>query len=367
VTGNKIKSRDQDFIRAALHLARRGLGSTAPNPAVGCILVKDGIVVGRGWTQPGGRPHGEAVALSQAGDAARGATAYVTLEPCAHHGQTPPCASALVDAGVARVVIAITDPDERVGGKGLQILKDADIEVVENVLRDEAWRANLGFFKRIMEHRPAFTLKLATSKDGRIPPRGAVGEDKWITSPEARNRGHLLRAQHDAVLFGIGTVLDDDPTYTCRLKGLEEQSPVRVLLDSKLTLSDDCKLLRSLNDAPLWIVTGEYVDPARLQMLETQGVTIIQAPDARPNPIWVAEELARRGFNRVLIEAGPTVVSSFLQAGLVDEIDWFRAARLLGAQGVPAFHGFDLEKLALAPQAVLQAGPDQLEIYVLGD
>ena len=367
MTENKIKSRDQDFIRAALHLARRGLGNTAPNPAVGCILVKNSIVVGRGWTQPGGRPHGEAMALAQAGDAAHGATAYVTLEPCAHHGQTPPCANALVDAGVARVVIAISDPDERVAGKGVKILKDAGITVVENVLRDQAWRANLGFFKRITQKRPAFTLKLATSKDGRIPPKGAVGDDKWITSPGARDRGHLLRAQHDAVLFGIGTVLDDDPTYTCRLKGLEPQSPLRVLLDSKLTLPEDCKLLGSLNEAPLWIITGEKANPARIQTLENQGVTVIKAPGARPDPIWVAGELARCGLNRVLIEAGPTVASSFLQAGLVDEIDWFRAQKVLGEQGVPAFHGFDLEKLALAPQAVLQAGPDQLEIYALGD
>jgi len=354
-------------MRAALHLARRGIGHTGPNPAVGCILVKDGIVVGRGWTQPGGRPHGETMALAQAGDAARGATAYVTLEPCAHHGQTPPCANALIDAGVARVVIAITDPDERVGGKGLQILKDAGIEVTENVLRDQAWRANLGFFKRITAHRPAFTLKLATSQDGRIPPRGAVGEAKWITSPAARDRGHLLRAQHDAVLFGVGTVLDDDPAYTCRLRGLEQQSPIRVLLDSKLSLPDDCKLLHSLNDAPLWIVTGEEADPGRIQTLENQGVIVIKAPDARPDPIWIAAELAQRGVNRVLIEAGPTVVSSFLQAGLVDEIDWFRAEKVLGEQGAPAFHGFDVEKLALAPQAVLQAGPDKLEIYALGD
>ena len=367
MTENKTKSRDQDFIRAALHLARRGLGNTAPNPAVGCILVKNSIVVGRGWTQPGGRPHGEAMALAQAGDAAHGATAYVTLEPCAHHGQTPPCANALVDAGVARVVVAISDPDDRVSGKGVKILKDAGIAVVENVLRDQAWRANLGFFKRITQNRPAFTLKLATSQDGRIPPKGAMGDDKWITSPGARDRGHLLRAQHDAVLFGIGTVLDDDPTYTCRLKGLEPQSPVRVLLDSKLALPEGCKLLRSLNDAPLWIITGENANPARIQTLEKQGVTVIKAPDTRPDPIWVAGELARRGLNRVLIEAGPTVASSFLQAGLVDEIDWFRAQKVLGEQGVPAFHGFDLEKLALAPQAVLQAGPDQLEIYALGD
>lgn len=362
------KPRDTALMRAALGLARRGLGNTAPNPAVGCILIKDDIVVGRGWTQPGGRPHAEAMALAEAGQNARGATAYVSLEPCAHHGRTPPCAESLVRAGVARVVSAIGDPDARVAGKGLEILRKAGIEVVENVLRDEAWDTNLGFFKRISQDRPMFTLKLATDKNGRIPPRGAKGQAKWITSPLARDRGHLLRAQHDAVLFGIGTVLDDDPEYTCRLKGLEDQSPVRVLLDSQLKVPAHAKLLDSLNDAPLWIICSENADPARKQALAEQGVSLITAPQTetgRPDVNWVAGELAERGLNRVLIEAGPTVVSAFLKAGLVDEIDWFRAEKALGALGVPAFHDFDVEKLAQTPQAVLLAGPDQLEIYKL--
>ena len=367
----KAKSlvRDEDFMRAALGLARRGLGNTAPNPAVGCILVKDGIVVGRGWTQPGGRPHAEAMALTQAGEMASGATAYVTLEPCAHHGQTPPCANALVDAGIKRVVVAISDPDERVAGQGLKILKDLGVEVVTDVLRNAAWRANLGFFKRITEHRPMFTLKLATSRDGRIPPQGAQGDAKWITSVPARQRGHLLRAQHDAVLFGIGTALDDNPLYTCRLRGLEDQSPIRVLLDSKLTLPDDCKLLGTLETAPLWIVTGEGADPERIQALENKGVTVIkagQSSDAHPDVSWVANELARRGVTRVLIETGPSLATAFLTAGLVDVIAWFRSERILGEAGVPAFHDFLVEKLALAPKAVLQAGPDHLEIYELG-
>ncbi|MBL4615155.1 MAG: bifunctional diaminohydroxyphosphoribosylaminopyrimidine deaminase/5-amino-6-(5-phosphoribosylamino)uracil reductase RibD [Magnetovibrio sp.] len=356
-------------MRAALGLARRGLGNTAPNPAVGCILVKDHLVIGRGWTQPGGRPHAEAMALAQAGEAARGATAYVTLEPCAHQGQTPPCAERLVAAGVVRVVSAITDPDTRVAGRGHKILTNAGVEVVENVLRDEAWVANLGFFKRITQDRPQFTLKLATSQDGRIPARGSQGQDKWITSPEARLRGHLLRAQHDAVLFGIGTVLDDDPEYSCRLKGLEDQSPVRVVLDSQLKLPPHCKLLDSLDASPLWVVCMGNANPARIQALEKQGVTVLKAPQTqtgRPDVTWVAGELAGRGLNRVLIEAGPAIVSAFLEADLVDEIYWFRAEKKLGGSGMPAFHDFLLEKLALAPQAVLQAGPDSLEIYHLG-
>lgn len=355
-------------MRAALGLARRGLGSTAPNPAVGCILVNDGIVVGRGWTQPGGRPHGEAMALSQAGEHARGATAYVTLEPCAHHGETPPCAAALVDAGVVRVVCAVRDPDGRVAGKGFEILRQAGVEVVEDVLKDQAWRANWGFFKRITEGLPQITLKLATDQDGLIPPKGATGDDKWITSPEARARGHLLRAQNDAVLFGIGTALDDDPEYTCRLAGMEERSPVRVLLDTHLKLPAHSRLLNTLDQAPLWVVCADTADPARQIALEEQGVILIKmalGEDGRMVPADVAGQLAERGLNRVLVEAGPGVASSFLGAGLVDDIVWFRAPRSLERVGVPAFHGFSLEKLAFGPEAVLQAGPDRVELYHL--
>lgn len=346
---------------AALRLARRGLGNTYPNPAVGCVLVKDGRVLARGWTQPGGRPHAEAMALAHAGDKARGATAYVTLEPCAHHGVTPPCANALVMAGVARVVVAITDPDPRVAGKGLKILTDAGIEVVENVCRDAAWHANLGFFLTHTQGRPLFTLKLATDADGHIPGPGARGGAKWITAPEARARGHLLRANHDAVLFGIGTVLSDDPTYTCRLAGLEDQSPVRVLLDSKLRLPKDANLLKTLNAAPLWVICGK--DAPHPEYLALQGITVIRAPSDQPDAQWVAQELAARGLTRVLIEAGPQVATTFLEADLVDEVAWFRSLKVLGAGSVPALHEKSMEILAFERQAVLQAGPDKLELY----
>lgn len=347
---------------AALSLARRGLGNTHPNPAVGCVLVKDGRVIARGWTQPGGRPHAEAVALAHAGAAARGCTAYVTLEPCAHTGETPPCADALVSAGVERVVVAIGDPDPRVSGRGLAILKKAGIEVVDGVRRDDAWRANLGFFLTRTENRPMFTLKLATDLDGQIPGPAASGDDKWITSPEARARGHLLRANHDAVLFGIGTVLDDDPKYTCRLAGLNGQSPVRVLLDSRLRLPKDAKLLKTLDTAPLWVICGADAEGAG--ELEALGVSVLRAPSATPQPRWVAEQLAERGLTRVLIESGPQVATTFLDAALVDEVAWFRAAKALGVGAVPAFHGNPLEKLAFERQAVLKAGPDQLELYI---
>ena len=367
--------RDLDFMGAALSLARRGLGNTYPNPSVGCVLVKDGRVIARGWTQPGGRPHAEANALAHAqaqaqahthahalaGDAARGATAYVTLEPCAHVGETPPCANALVAAGIKRVVVAITDPDPRVAGKGVEILKNAGVEVVEDICQDAAWRANLGFFLARTQDRPMFTLKLATDAEGCIPGPDATGDDKWITSPEARARGQLLRANHDAVLFGIGTVLSDDPTYTCRLAGLEAQSPVRVLLDSQLRLPTSSKLLHSLDASPLWVVCGK--DAKGVQALAALGVTVVQAPTARPEPAWVARELARRGLTRVLIEAGPLIAAAFMDADLVDEVAWFRATKVLGSGCVTALHEKSMEILAFERQAVLQAGPDHLELY----
>ena len=356
-----IKDRDEDFMGAALSLARRGLGNTYPNPAVGCILVKDGHVLARGWTQPGGRPHAEAVALEAAGAAAKGATAYVTLEPCAHTGETPPCANKLIEAGVARVVVAVTDPDDRVAGRGIEMLRAAGIAVEEDIRRNEAWQANLGFFLSRMQNRPMFTLKLATDADGLIPAPDAQGEDKWVTSPQARLRGHLLRANHDAVLFGIGTVLADDPEYTCRLAGLEDHSPVRVLLDSRLTLNRESNLLKSLDKAPLWVVCGSDADGAA--GLEEFGVTVLRAPTARPDLNWLAHTLAERGLTRVLIESGPTLATAFLQGELVDDVAWFRASKHLGTKGVPAFHENSLEKLAFTRQAVLNAGPDHLELY----
>lgn len=359
---NATDPRDLDFMGAALSLARRGLGNTFPNPSVGCLLVKDGLIVGRGWTQPGGRPHAEAMALANAGAAAQGSTAYVTLEPCAHQGETPPCASALVKAGVARVVAAITDPDPRVSGKGLKILKNAGVEVTEGVCESDAWQANLGFFLTRTENRPLFTLKLATDADGNIPGPDASGDDKWITSPAARSRGHLLRANHDGVLLGIGTALSDDPSYTCRLAGLEGHSPVRVLLDSQLRLPLDANVLKTLDVSPLWVVCGKDADGE--EALTALGVTVIRAPSPQPELKWLAGELALRGLTRVLIESGPTLVNAFLGAGLVDELAWFRSPRRLGAKSVPAFDENLLEILAFERQAVLLAGPDQLELYI---
>src|SRR5512134_1017521 len=223
---------DAHWMGVALTLARRGLGNTWPNPSVGCVLVRDGRVVGRGWTQPGGRPHAETEALRRAGDLARGATAYVTLEPCSHHGRTPPCCNALIAAGVARVVCAMRDPDPRVDGRGFARLREAGIEVVEGLLEAEAQALNAGFARRIREGRPFVTLKLATTLDGRIAT--ARGESRWITGPEARREAHALRARHDAILVGSGTAVSDDPDLSCRLPGAAPVKSLRVIADARL-------------------------------------------------------------------------------------------------------------------------------------
>src|SRR5258705_7039290 len=231
-----LREDDIRHMRHALRLAARALGNAAPNPAVGCVIVApSGSIVGRGWTQTGGRPHAETVALSQAGALARGATAYVTLEPCSHHGQTPPCADALATAGLARVVGAIIDSDPRVAGSGFARLQSAGVKVARGVLEAEARALNLGFFRRVAEGGPLVALKIAQSADGYVA--DAQGNSRWITSERARAHGHLLRVRHDAILVGMGTARADDPMLTCRLPGLEGRSPLRVVLETQLQLS----------------------------------------------------------------------------------------------------------------------------------
>ncbi len=336
----------------ALLLAGRGLGRTWPNPAVGCVLVREGRIVARGWTQPGGRPHAEAEALKRAGVNTKGATAYVSLEPCAHEGKTPPCADALVSAGIKRCVVATRDPDPRTAGKGIAKLQAAGIEVTEGVLESEARALNAGFFFNVERQRPLFALKVAATKDGAIA--AAPSEQTTITGPLARNFGQLLRARHDAVLFGIGTVLTDDPQYTCRLPGMGEQSPVRVLLDSRLRLELESRLVASAREkeAPLWVVTAPGVDALKSILLSEAGVEIIVAEktdaNGRPDLGWLAGELARRGVTRVLVEAGATLNRAFADAGLGDEIHWFESAVTLGPDALMAF-GKDGPK---APDAI---------------
>jgi diaminohydroxyphosphoribosylaminopyrimidine deaminase/5-amino-6-(5-phosphoribosylamino)uracil reductase len=360
---------DAVHMRTALTLARRGLGRVWPNPAVGCVLVEAGTaqrVVGRGWTQKGGRPHAETEALRRAGDAARGATAYVSLEPCSHHGLTPPCADALIAAGVARVVIAAEDPDPRVSGQGIDRLRKAGIGVEVGLLDAEAKEVNAGFLKRLADGRPLMTLKAATSLDGRIGT--SEGQSKWITGDVSRTFGHRLRAENDAVLTGIGTVLADDPQMTCRLPGMAERSPVRIVLDSKLRIPVESFLVQSADSVPTWVVTSAKSQQA--EVLRQRGVTVIEAEvdgEGRPDLRWLAAELGRRGLTRVLIEAGAQLSGAWMRAGLVDRIAWFRASKMIGGDGIPVTDGIGIATLKDAPSFVRmslgEAGSDVVELY----
>ncbi|MDF2232095.1 bifunctional diaminohydroxyphosphoribosylaminopyrimidine deaminase/5-amino-6-(5-phosphoribosylamino)uracil reductase RibD [Albimonas sp. CAU 1670] len=351
---------DQDlrWMRVALSMARRAVGRTAPNPAVGCVIVKDGAALGRGFTQPSGRPHAETVALAQAEalfgpGAARGATAYVTLEPCAHHGRTPPCADALVAAGVARVVCAAGDPDPRVDGRGFARLREAGIAVETGVLAAEAEEMNAGFLSRHRRGRPWLTLKLATSLDGRIAT--ASGDSKWITGPQARARVHLMRAEHDAILVGIGTVRADDPALDVRLPGLEDRSPLPVIFDPRLTLAAATRLGAGARPAlVLHLPPGpDGPDPDRAAEMRDRGLTlqavVPAAGGAGPallDPAAALEALAAAGVTRAFCEGGGQLAGALLAAGLVDELALFTGGAAIGAEGLPSLGPLGLERLA---------------------
>ena len=363
-------------MRTALALARRGLGNVWPNPAVGCVLVRSGKggghVVGRGWTQPGGRPHAETEALARAGDAARGATAYVSLEPCNHHGRTPPCSDALVAAGIARAVVAHEDPDPRVSGGGIATLRAAGIAVQVGALGEAAAALNAGFLLRVREGRPFVTLKLATTLDGRIAT--ASGESRWITGETARDWAHGLRASHDAVMVGIGTALVDDPELVCRLPGLPLRPTVRIVVDSALRLPVASRLVQGSKTAPLWIVSASEVDYRRREALEAAGAEIIGVgadPRGRPDIGATLRALGARGLTRVLVEGGGGLAGSLLGAGLVDAVAWFHAPRVIGDGGRPAVAAFGVDRLARAPtfvrNAVRTLAADVLETYRRGN
>ena len=358
-------------MKSALGLARRGIGNVWPNPAVGCVLVRPDLgqrVVGRGWTQTGGRPHGETEALGRAGNLAAGATAYVTLEPCDHTGQTGPCSQALIDAGISRAVVAIEDPDPRVSGRGVAHLRAAGIAVEVGLCGDLARQINVGFFSRVIAGRPYVTVKTATTLDGRIATR--TGESQWITGPEARARGHWLRAHSDAILTGIGTVIADNPALTCRIEGLEDRSPVRVVVDSTARLPLDGSLARSAKTQPVWLYTCSD-DAARLASLRELGVEVMQIEadsDGRPDLSVVLSGLADKGITRLLVEAGAVLSGSFFSADLVDEIRWFRSAKLTGGDGLAAIDSFGVEAVAhmrrFTRASVSAIGPDIMETYL---
>lgn len=366
----EAKAADRHFMEMALMLGRRGLGRTFPNPAVGAVIVRDGVVVGRGWTQPGGRPHAEVEALRRAGDAARGATLYVTLEPCSHFGRSPPCADAVIAAGIARVVSAIEDPNPEVAGQGHQRLRAAGIRVDTGLRSSEAARDHAGHFRRVREGRPHVILKLAVSPDERI---GAAGGRPFAVTGEAvRARVHLLRAQCDAVLVGIGTALADDPELTCRLPGMAARSPIRVVLDRALRLNGDSRLVTSARRTPLWVMTSEVAEAPAAVKLGAAGAHVIREPDLSAQETGldlkaVLHTLAGKGITRLMVEGGSRVAASFVSSDLVDEVWLFRGAALIGEDGVPALEGLPLTALTQSPRFAARVSEtlqqDTLTIY----
>jgi len=346
---------DRRFMQLALALGRRGLGRTWPNPAVGAVIVKDGVIVGRGWTQAGGRPHAETEAIKRAGKAARGGTLYVTLEPCSHQGKTPPCANAIIRAGIARVVSSIEDPNPEVSGQGHAKLRERGIAVETGLGADEALRQHAGHSRRMRDGRPQVLLKLAVSADGKA---GLVGRKPVaITGEPARARVHLMRAEFDAILIGIGTVLSDDPHLTCRLPGMLERSPVRVVLDAKLRLPLATSVVGTARETPTWVFTGSAASAMAEEILRAKGVEVfrLDAKDGRLDLAQVLKMLAGRGITRLMVEGGPTVAAAFVQADLVDEAALFRSPTRIGADGVDALEGLPLTALTQSPQLKLVA------------
>ncbi len=346
---------DFAHMRAALGLARRGLGTTWPNPSVGCVIVREGRVVGRGVTAEGGRPHAEVLALAMAGEAARGATVYVTLEPCNHAGRTPPCTEALIAAGVSRVVVALRDENPVARG-GIARLRAVGIVVDENVLADEAQDVAAGFLSVLRRDRPMVTLKLASTLDGRIATR--AGESQWISGEPARRAAHALRGRHDAVMVGVGTALTDDPDLRCRIEGFRTRPVVRVVTDSHLRLRLVSKLVATASAAPTWVLARPDADPQRRAALESAGVEVLSAQGATIGVDMNAAlaALAERGITRLLVEGGAQLAASLLRADLVDGLAWFHAPAVMGADGWPAAQAFGVEHLAHMPRLARRDG-----------
>ncbi|WP_428488718.1 bifunctional diaminohydroxyphosphoribosylaminopyrimidine deaminase/5-amino-6-(5-phosphoribosylamino)uracil reductase RibD [Rhodopila sp.] len=358
---------DTQHMLSALALARRGLGSTWPNPSVGCVIVRDGRVVGRGTTAPGGRPHAEVVALAMAGDQAKAATAYVTLEPCCHFGASPPCTDALIGAGISRVVVAATDPDDRVNGRGLEQLRTAGIAVETGLLQADALDTLIGFDRRIRLGRPMLTLKLASTLDGRIATHG--GESQWITETPARRLGHAMRGRHDAVMVGVGTVLADNPDLTCRIPGFRPTPNVRVITDSHLRTSLTSRLLTTAATVPTWFLLREGTNLAREDAFVDLGAKLIKIPGSSVGVDLTAAmtALGSAGLTRVLVEGGAKLAAALLRADLVDRIAWFHAPAVMGGDGWPAVQAFGIQALDRMPRfrrdCITVIGNDMLSEY----
>ena len=356
---------DRRFMELALTLGRRGLGRTWPNPAVGAVIVKDGVIVGRGWTQPGGRPHAEVEALRRAGDAARGATLYVTLEPCSHYGKSPPCADAVIAAGIARVVSALEDPNPEVAGQGFSQLRATGIAVDVGVGAAAARRDHAGHILRMTAGRPHVLLKLAISADGKAAAAG--GKPVAITGEAVRDRVHCLRARSDAIMVGIGTVLTDDPLLTCRLLGMAKYSPVRVVLDTTLRLPVGARLVQTAHYTPTWVVAGAQAPPEAENVLLAHGVEVLRSPASvhRIDLKDALEFLAAKGITRLMVEGGPALAAAFLAADLVDEAILFHAPKIIGTDGVDALASDSASALTSRLKLVARepVGADTQETY----
>jgi diaminohydroxyphosphoribosylaminopyrimidine deaminase/5-amino-6-(5-phosphoribosylamino)uracil reductase len=358
---------DERFMRLALALGRRGLGHTWPNPAVGAVVVKDGIIVGRGWTQPGGRPHAETQALKRAGKAAEGATLYVSLEPCSHKGKTPPCADAIIKAGIARVVSAMQDPNPEVAGSGHRKLAERGIRVEVGLGANEASRVHAGHTRRITEGRPQVMLKLAVSADDKV---GLPGRRPAPLSGEAaRERVFQMRARHDAIMVGIGTVLSDNPALTCRLPGMLELSPVRIVLDSRLKVPLASHVIATVRETPTWVFGAANASAVAEEILVERGAKVFRvgAKDGRLDLGEVLRILGGEGITRLMVEGGPTVAASLVRADLVDEAVLIRSEKTIGPDGIDALTDMPFRMLTHSVNLAIcgseQVGSDRIEYF----
>ena len=356
---------DARFMSLAFTLGRRGLGNTWPNPAVGAVIVKDDVIVGRGWTQAGGRPHAEVEALHHAKKAAQGATLYVTLEPCSHQGKTPPCADAIIKAGIARVVSALEDPNPEVAGKGHERLRAKGITVDIGLRADEARRVHAGHIMRVQNGRPYVMLKLAVSADGKA---GLAGRKPVaITGETSRVRVFQMRAASDAIMVGIGTVLSDNPQLTCRLPGMFERSPVRVVLDAKLKLPLATSVVATVRETPTWVFTSSKPSAIAEEILQQKGCKVFRVGDVdgRLDLDEVLKVLAEKGITRLMVEGGPKVAGAIAAAGLVDEVALLRGEKTIGANGIEPLEGMPLNGFTgqLHARGSEKLGPDTLDIF----
>lgn len=368
--GLPFRSADKANMTLAIALGKRGLGQCWPNPAVGAVVAdRTGRVIGCGWTGPGGRPHAETIALAEAGDAARGAILYATLEPCAHWGKTPPCADAIIKAGITRIVYGMVDPDQRVAGQGLRRLQMYGIEIVPGPMPDEVRWLALGHQLRLTAKRPFIQIKLAVDRAGLIP-AGGGGVPVWATNKEARSLGHLMRAEADAILIGYGTMLADNPDLTCRLPGLAWRSPVRAVLSTDGRFSRHAKMLKNLSTAPVWIVTATGIakeQQSRLEKLGAKVITVQKNDQGRLDLKSVMREFAERGLTRLLVEGGPSLEVNLLKQGLADEVVIFQGMKEERGPTIMPFAPSGLEAVTDSPDYRLAdtrpVGEDRLWVY----